>query len=243
MRIKINIRMILMVMVFLTLALFSFKEEVFLEKGVVASIALADEKQEYTESIATRIFTFEDVFTETDIPVTFTNATTLKNSPNEDGKNLKNVVKYDTATLIGTNDFTYWKIKYDGRIYYVDRNCITSSTEEVAALKRATYNNDWYGPVLNSRLGTVQGPTGKETYYNLDMSGVIAIMRRCGNNEIYWIREDGVKMLGDYVMVAANLNLYPRGSLVECSLGIGIVCDTGGFASRNPTQLDIAVNW
>ena len=59
----------------------------------------------------------------------------------------------------------------------------------------------------------------------------------------YWVRDDGVKMLGDYVMVAANLNLRPRGSLVETSLGTGIVCDTGGFAKKNPTQLDIAVTW
>ena len=75
------------------------------------------------------------------------------------------------------------------------------------------------------------------------MSGVISIMRGIGNNDQYWVRSDGVKMLGDYVMVAANLNIRPRGSLVETSLGTGIVCDTGGFAAVNPTQLDIAVNW
>jgi hypothetical protein len=50
-------------------------------------------------------------------------------------------------------------------------------------------------------------------------------------------------MLGPYVMVAANLNLFPRGTTVECSLGTALVCDTGGFAESNPTQLDIAVNW
>ena len=44
-------------------------------------------------------------------------------------------------------------------------------------------------------------------------------------------------------MVAANLNVHPRGSIVETSLGLGIVCDTGGFASGNATQLDIAVSW
>lgn len=91
--------------------------------------------------------------------------------------------------------------------------------------------------------GVFYGPSGKETYYNLDMSGVISIMRGIGNNDPYWIRSDGVKMLGNYVMVAANLNIRPRGSLVETSLGTGIVCDTGGFALSNPTQLDIAVNW
>lgn len=101
----------------------------------------------------------------------------------------------------------------------------------------------WDGPVLNSFNGTVMGPSGKETYYNLDMSGVIQIMRGMGNTDEYWVREDGCKMLGDYIMCAANLSVHPRGSLVESSLGTCIVCDTGGFASYNPNQLDIAVTW
>ena len=97
--------------------------------------------------------------------------------------------------------------------------------------------------VLTASAGTINGPSGKETYYNLNMSGVVSIMRSLGNTDEYWVRDDGVKMLGDYVMVAANLNVHPRGSIVETSLGLGIVCDTGGFASGNSTQLDIAVNW
>lgn len=101
----------------------------------------------------------------------------------------------------------------------------------------------WDGPVLNRVNGTVMGPSGKETYYNLDMSGVVSIMRGMGNTDEYWVREDGCKMLGDYIMCAANLDVHPRGSLVESSLGTCIVCDTGGFAAANPNQLDIAVNW
>ena len=106
-----------------------------------------------------------------------------------------------------------------------------------------TYEGKWNGQRLNAVIGTIAGPSGKETYYNLNMDGVIAIMRRMGNTDPYWIREDGVKMLGDYVMVAANLKLRPRGTLVLTSLGMGIVCDTGGFAYYNPYQLDIAVDW
>ncbi len=104
-------------------------------------------------------------------------------------------------------------------------------------------NTRWKGPVLSKRRGTITGPSGKETYYNLNMTGVVNIMRRMGNDDEYWVRDDGVKMLGDYIMVAANLNIRPRGSLIETSLGTGIVCDTGTFAKRNPTQLDIAVSW
>ena len=101
----------------------------------------------------------------------------------------------------------------------------------------------WKGPVLTRSRGTITGPSGKETYYNLNMAGVVSIMRRMGNTDEYWVRDDGVKMLGDYVMVAANLDIRPRGSLIETSLGMGIVCDTGTFAQRDPTQLDIAVAW
>ena len=104
----------------------------------------------------------------------------------------------------------------------------------------------WDGPKLNSYLGVVQGPSGKETYYNLPMDGVISIMRNAGFSETeypYWVRDDGCKMLGDYIMVAADLSIRPRGSLVECSLGHAIVCDTGEFIYSNPYQLDIAVTW
>lgn len=106
-----------------------------------------------------------------------------------------------------------------------------------------TGSTNWGGDVLNPAIGTVQGPSGKETYYNLPMQGVVSIMRQMGNNDPYWVREDGVKMLGDYVMVAADLSIRPRGSLVDTSLGKGIVCDTGTFTYSNPTQLDIAVEW
>lgn len=102
---------------------------------------------------------------------------------------------------------------------------------------------EYDGSVLNRVDGVNNGPSGKETYYNLPMGGVVQIMRSMGNNDPYWVREDGVKMLGDYVMVAAHLPTRPRGSLIMTSLGMGIVCDTGTFALSNHLQLDIAVAW
>lgn len=102
------------------------------------------------------------------------------------------------------------------------------------------------GPGLDATKGTIQGPSGKETYYNLDMTSVISKMREKGfDSETYpyWIRGDGVKMLGNYVMVAANLNTRPKGTILETSLGAGIVCDTGVFAETDATQIDIATNW
>lgn len=99
------------------------------------------------------------------------------------------------------------------------------------------------GAKLTPSAGVFQGPSGKETYYNLPMQGVVSIAKSMGIAGDYWVRGDGVKMYGDYVIVAANLNIRPRGSLVPTSLGMGIVLDTGGFASSNPTQLDIATSW
>lgn len=104
----------------------------------------------------------------------------------------------------------------------------------------------WNGPVLTKRAGTVQGPSGKETYYNLPMGGVVNIMRHMGFSQEeypYWVRDDGVKMLGEYVMIAAHLGVHPRGSVVPTSRGLGLVCDTGGFAKSNPYQLDLATVW
>ena len=115
-----------------------------------------------------------------------------------------------------------------------------------SSVTQSTYTIDYSGAVLNPSAGAILGPSGKETYYNLDMSGVVRIMRNMGYSEEeypYWVRSDGAKMLGNYVMVAANLNLRPRGSIVLCSLGEAIVADTGGFAEGNPTQLDIATAW
>lgn len=83
----------------------------------------------------------------------------------------------------------------------------------------------------------------KETYYNLNMSRVVSNAQGNGLDGEYWVREDGAKMFGDYVIVAANQEVHPYGSTVETSMGTGIVLDTGGFASGNPTQVDIATDW
>lgn len=97
---------------------------------------------------------------------------------------------------------------------------------------------------LNQRDGICYGPNGKETYYNLNMKNVIKYMNDLGYSYEFWIREDGVKMFGDFVMIAADLHNYSKGDLVEISLGIGIVCDTGDFASNgSDVAFDVATNW
>ena len=99
---------------------------------------------------------------------------------------------------------------------------------------------------ITRRSGVCNGPSGRETYYNLKMDLVVKYMRKLGYKEKdypYWVRDDGAKMLGNYVMVAANLKIRPKGTILECSLGTAIVCDTGGFVKKYPKGLDIAVNW
>lgn len=101
----------------------------------------------------------------------------------------------------------------------------------------------WTGPVLSASAGSIEGPSGKETYYNLDMSSVVSNLKAHGVQGDYWERADGAKMYGAYVMVAANLNIRPYGTILPTSLGMGIVCDTGSFAQSNATQLDVATDW
>lgn len=96
---------------------------------------------------------------------------------------------------------------------------------------------------LTRSLGIVKGPSGNETWYNLNMLNCVRRMHRLGFKYPYWIRDDGVKMFGDYVMVAANLHDRPLGTVVETSLGTGIVVDTGDFVTWDRTRLDIAVDW
>lgn len=96
---------------------------------------------------------------------------------------------------------------------------------------------------LTETLGKVQGPQEIEKYYNLPMDKVVQIMRDKGYTEAdypYYIREDGIKMLGDFIIVAADLNKYPKGTVVQTSLGQGIVCDT---YTASEDLFDIAVNW
>lgn len=133
----------------------------------------------------------------------------------------------------------------DSNIDMISENIVISNND---VSDNSINNAEYTGKVLNAYNGTIaQGPSGgKETYYDLNMTKVIEKMRDQGfdeDNYPYWIREDGVKMLGDYVMVAASLDVHPRGSFVATSLGQGLVCDTGEFAKTNKLQLDIATNW
>ena len=109
------------------------------------------------------------------------------------------------------------------------------------------------GKHLTKRGGVFQGPSGKETYYNLKMSGVLknivyghewkGSLGLDPDEYPYWVRSDGAKMVGPYIMCAAALDVRPYGTILDTSLGKAIVVDTGTFAKTNKKQIDIAVNW
>jgi len=85
-----------------------------------------------------------------------------------------------------------------------------------------------------------QGISHRETYYDLPMS---AVMGACGGGT-YSVRADGAKVdRGGYILIAANYGRYPRCSVVETSMGLGKVYDTGGFAARHPDGFDLATDW
>lgn len=84
----------------------------------------------------------------------------------------------------------------------------------------------------------------RESYYNLDMSGVVAIMHQLGFKGEYSVRSDGAKLFDGKVMIAADLSVYPRGTILYTSLGKSIVCDTGEFVHQyGSSAFDIATNW
>lgn len=140
----------------------------------------------------------------------------------------------------------WYRVQYkDGDAFVSKELCVDNKEieEQTEVHKEQTYNTEWNGKKLTKQAGTIMGPSGKETYYNLNMSGIVKRLKRLGYEGDYWVREDGVKMYGDYVLVAASFDIRPIGTILPTSLGMGLVADTGGFAKNNKYQLDIATAW
>lgn len=106
--------------------------------------------------------------------------------------------------------------------------------QQQQAAQQQGYSGD-SGSRLTRSSGVNYYNGNKETYYNLDMSGVISNAQSMGIQGNYWIRNDGVKMYGDYVIVAAQMD---KGTIISTSLGIGIVLDYCPAGT-----IDIATNW
>ena len=126
-----------------------------------------------------------------------------------------------------------------------DKNAVRKAEAEAAEKKKAleqqqqqkqeSYTAPSGGGVLTPSSGVNMFNNRKETYYNLDMSGVVANAKNMGIEGDYWVRDDGVKMYGNYVIVAAQMD---KGTIIETSLGTGIVLDYCPAGT-----IDVAVSW
>lgn len=97
--------------------------------------------------------------------------------------------------------------------------------------------------VLNARDGVNIYQGHKETYYNLPMGKVV---ERADNNNLggwYWVRLDGVKMYGYFAICAADYEKHAYGTIVDTSVGLAIVLDTGTFKETDNNIIDVAVDW
>lgn len=79
-----------------------------------------------------------------------------------------------------------------------------------------------------------------ETYYNLSMRKVVQQAQDKGIPCEFWIRDDGAKMFGPWVIVASHPSIT-RYSRIQTSLGEGIVLDR--HTVDDPDLIDIATAW
>ena len=117
--------------------------------------------------------------------------------------------------------------------------------EEVTVEEILTEDIETPYSVLNKRMGVNYFNGQKETYYNLRMTGVMRLLDDMGiPHGEYWVRDDGAKMLGDYIMLATDTNRIPKGTIWETSLGTGMIVDhCSGSESYPGVWIDVAVNW
>ena len=94
---------------------------------------------------------------------------------------------------------------------------------------------------LTAKAGTVTFNGHKETWYNLPMNRCVARAQNMGIPAEYWVREDGVKMFGHWVIVAAHPSKI-RYTRLETSLGEGIILDFH-TTYNDPELIDIATAW
>ena len=95
--------------------------------------------------------------------------------------------------------------------------------------------------VLTARAGTITYNGHKETWYNLPMDRCVKRAQNMGIPAEMWIRDDGVKMFGHWVIVAAHPSKV-RYTRVQTSLGEGIILDF--HTTYNDLELiDIATTW
>ena len=160
----------------------------------------------------------------------------LRESNSTDSKKL-DTLNINTKVRYIKTDTKWYKVKYKNQEGYIRSDLLSKNKTKVVVSKPHKEH-------LTRRNGVFYFQGRRESYYNLPMSRVVSNMNRMGFRGSYSVRYDGVKLFNGYVMVAGDLSAYPRGSLIETSLGTGIICDTGTFVhTYGANALDIATNW
>ena len=108
-------------------------------------------------------------------------------------------------------------------------------------MRKGLYITTMLAAILTAKLGRITFNEHPETFYNLRMSRICQRAAENGIEGNYWERPDGCKMYGPYVIVATDWGIYPYGSLVETSRGVGIALDH--HTAKDKSTVDIATNW
>lgn len=166
----------------------------------------------------------------------------VRQEPSTDSEILELYI-YNTKINYAEYDEEWAIIKYNDGYAFMAKEFISDAEMPEYIPEEEIAIPAYSGTKLTRQLGTVMGPNGKETYYNLPMSVVIKYMKDLGYNYNYWVRSDGCKMYGEYIMLAADTNIRPKGTILKTSLGLGIVCDHCEASESYPGQIDIAVTW
>lgn len=96
--------------------------------------------------------------------------------------------------------------------------------------------------VLTAAKGVNYFAGHTETWYSLKMDKVVQRANEYfGLSDAYRVREDGVKTYNGLVICATDWKIHPYGSIVETSLGTGIVLDH--HTAEDKTIVDIATEW
>lgn len=97
------------------------------------------------------------------------------------------------------------------------------------------------GVMLTASIGRIQFNGHFETWYNLPMHNIERKAVENGYPDDFWIRADGCRMIGHYIICAGAEDRY--GEVVETSRGEGLILDTGEFVREYPDAIDLAVTW
>lgn len=178
---------------------------------------------------------FEEGYTNTKV--------NFRNEKNEDS-DVINTLEINTKIKYIDDDNDWLFVEYKGDYGYIKDDYISDTKIKINNNDINKKENKIPKNHLTKSAGICYYNGRRESYYNLPMEGVVRIMHDAGFNGTYAIRNDGVKTYNNYVMVAADFRTFPRGSIVETSLGIGIVCDTGSFVNTyGANAFDIATAW